>query len=160
VPVTVNLAQIIKDNFGKLSRFENGSPSTPRTASRRGRRHDRQQDLANTLRLIQAQAPTRSTRETSPPRHRREQKARGILTLEDLAAYQVKVRKPITGRTALHARHRTAASGGRTSSVAEHPRTRQRGRARRTEPGRGARLGRACKLVFADRSKYSRIRTS
>src|SRR5512139_3739680 len=56
VPVTVNLAQIIKDNFGKLSKFENGlaiyakdgfPPEVGDTIVNK--------DLANTLRLIQAQ---------------------------------------------------------------------------------------------------------
>ena len=78
VPVTVNLAQIIKDNFGKLSRFENGlaiyskdgfPPEVGDTIVNK--------DLANTLRLIQARgADAIYTGRHRQPHRRREQEAR------------------------------------------------------------------------------------
>ena len=99
VPVTVNLAQIIKDNFGKLGKFENGlaiyakdgfPPEIGDTIVNK--------DLANTLRLIQAKGADAIYKGDIAARIVAENRKRGgILTLEDLAGYQVKVRTPVTG---------------------------------------------------------------
>jgi len=159
VPVTVNLAQIIKDNFGKLGKFENGlaiyakdgfPPEVGDTIVNK--------DLAGTLRLIQAQGADAIYKGDIAGRIVAENRKRGgILTLEDLANYQIKVRKPITGTyrgyTVVTApppsggthvlqllnilEHFDLAALGEQSTAAAHV------------------WAEACKLVFADRSKYS-----
>jgi gamma-glutamyltranspeptidase/glutathione hydrolase len=99
VPVTVNLASIIKDNFQKLVQYENGAEiyldeglpyeigdtivnldyaKTLATIAAFGEEGFYQGDIAE---AIVAEV----------------QKRGGILTLEDLANYQIKIRKPITG---------------------------------------------------------------
>ena len=99
VPVTVNLASIIKDNFQKLVEYENGAEiyldeglpyeigdtivnldyaKTLATIAAFGEEGFYQGDIAE---AIVAEV----------------QKRGGILTLEDLANYQLKIRKPITG---------------------------------------------------------------
>ena len=95
----MNLAQIVKDNFGKLRKDENGlaiyskdgfPPEVGDTIVNR--------DLAGTLRLIQAQGADAIYNGDIAGRIVAEVKKRGgILTVEDLAGYQVKVRKPVTG---------------------------------------------------------------
>ncbi len=145
VPVTVNLAQIIKDNYGKLSKFENGlaiyskdgfPPEIGDTIVNK--------DLANTLRLIQAKgADAIYTGDIAAKIVAENRKRGGILSLEDLAGYQVKVRTPVTGSVPrLHHRHRPAAGRGHARPpVAEHPRDGQSERARRTEHRRRASVG-------------------
>ena len=99
VPVTVNLAQIIKDNFGKLRKYENGmaiytKDGFPYEIG------DRiiNKDLANTLRRIQKQGADAIYKgEIAGKIVAEVHKRGGIITIEDLANYQVKVRKPVTG---------------------------------------------------------------
>jgi gamma-glutamyltranspeptidase/glutathione hydrolase len=99
VPVTANLAQILKDNFGKLRKFQNGlaiysSDGFPWEAG------DKiiNKDLANTLRLIQKQGADAIYRgEIARKIVDEVKRCGGILTMEDLANYQVKIRKPVTG---------------------------------------------------------------
>ena len=99
VPVTANLAQILKDNFGKLRKFQNGlaiysSDGFPWEVG------DKivNKDLANTLRLIQKQGADAIYRgEIARKIVDEVKRCGGILTMEDLAKYQVKIRKPVTG---------------------------------------------------------------
>jgi len=159
VPVTVNLAQIIKDNFGKLRRYEHGlaiyskdgfPPEVGDTIVNT--------DLANTLRLIQKQGADAIHKGDIAARIVDEVRKRGgIMTLDDLANYQVKVRTPVTGSyrgyTVVTApppaggahvlqllnilEQFDLASLGEESTAATHL------------------WAEACKLVFADRAKYS-----
>ncbi|MBP1604146.1 MAG: ggt, partial [Acidobacteria bacterium] len=159
VPVTVNLAQIIKDNFGKLSRFENGlaiyskdgfPPEVGDTIVNK--------DLANTLRLIQAQGADAIYKGDIARRVIAENRKRGgILTLEDLAAYQVKVRKPITGSYRGYTLVTAPPPSGGTHvlqllNILEHANVAALGE---QSPAAAHVWAEACKLVFADRSKYS-----
>jgi len=99
VPVTANLAQILKDNFGKLRKFQNGlavysNDGFPWEAGER----IVNKDLAGTLRLIQKQGAEAIYRgEIARKIVEEVKRCGGILTLEDLANYQVKIRKPVTG---------------------------------------------------------------
>ena len=159
VPVTVNLAQIIKDNFGKLSRFENGlaiyskdgfPPEVGDTIVNK--------DLANTLRLIQAQGADAIYKGDIARRVIAENRKRGgILTLEDLAGYQVKVRKPITGSYRGYTLVTAPPPSGGTHvlqllNILEHANVAALGE---QSPAAAHVWAEACKLVFADRSKYS-----
>jgi gamma-glutamyltranspeptidase/glutathione hydrolase len=159
VPVTVNLAQIIKDNFGKLSRFEHGlaiyskdgfPPEVGDTIVNK--------DLANTLRLIQAQGADAIYKGDIARRVIAENRKRGgILTLEDLGAYQVKVRKPITGSYRGYTLVTAPPPSGGTHvlqllNILEHANVAALGE---QSPAAAHVWAEACKLVFADRSKYS-----
>jgi gamma-glutamyltranspeptidase / glutathione hydrolase len=159
VPVTVHLAQIIKDNFGKLKKFENGlaiyvkdgfPPEVGDTIINR--------DLANTLRLIQAQGADAIYRGEVAARIVAENRKRGgTLTLDDLANYQVKVRTPVTGSyrgyTIVTA---PPPSGGvhvlQLLNILENFDLAALGE---QTPATSHVWAEACKLVFADRSKYS-----
>jgi gamma-glutamyltranspeptidase / glutathione hydrolase len=159
VPVTVNLAQIIKDNFGKLSRFEHGlaiyaadgfPPEIGDTIVNK--------DLANTLRLIQAQGADAIYKGGIAGKIVAENRKRGgILTLEDLAGYQVKVRAPITGSYRGYTLVTAPPPAGGTHvlqllNILEHSDLASLGE----QSAATAHLwAEACKLVFADRSTYS-----
>jgi gamma-glutamyltranspeptidase/glutathione hydrolase len=159
VPVTVNLAQIIKDNFGKLGRFENGlaiyardgfPPEIGDTIVNK--------DLANTLRRIQAQGADAVYKGDIAAQIAAENRKRGgILTLEDLAGYQVKVRSPITGTYRGYTIIAAPPPAGGTHvlqllNILEHSDLAALGE----QSAAAAHLwSEACKLVFADRSKYS-----
>ncbi len=159
VPVTPNLAQIIKDNFGKLRKYENGLA----IYSKDGFPYEVgdkiiNKDLANTLRLIQKQGADAIYKGEIARRIVDEVAKRGgIINLGDLANYQVKVRRPVTGTyrgyTVLTA---PPPSGGthvlQLLNILENF----------DLPGLGEQStatthlwAEACKLVFADRSKYS-----
>ena len=147
VPVTVNLAQIIKDNFGKLRKFENGlaiyakdgfPPEVGDTIVNK--------DLANTLRLIQAQGAdaiykgdiaARIVAEVEEARRHPDAGGSGQLPGQGAhAGHRLLPR--------LHDHHRPAAVGRHARPpVAEHPRELRPGRSRRAEHGRGARVGRS-----------------
>jgi gamma-glutamyltranspeptidase/glutathione hydrolase len=159
VPVTVNLAQIIKDNFGKLSRFENGlaiyskdgfPPEIGDTIVNK--------DLANTLRLIQARGADAVYKGDIAARIVAENRKRGgILALDDLASYQVKVRAPITGSYRGYTIVTVPPPSGGTHvlqllNILEHSDLAALGE----QSAATAHLwAEACKLVFADRSRYS-----
>ncbi len=159
VPVTVNLAQIIKDNFGKLRKYEHGlaiyssdgfPPEVGDTIVNK--------DLAHTLRLIQAQGADAIYTGDIAARIVAEVKKRGgILTLEDLAGYQVKVRTPVTGSYRGY-RIITAPppSGGthvlQLLNILEHFDLAAMGE---QSPAAAHAWAEACKFVFADRAKYS-----
>jgi len=159
VPVTVNLAQIIKDNFGKLKRFENGlaiyskdgfPPEVGDTIVNK--------DLANTLRLIQARgADAIYTGDIAGRIVAENRKRGGILTLDDLSGYQVKVRTPVTGSYRGYTIVTAPPPSGGTHvlqllNILEHA-----GLAGLGEGSTAAAhlWAEACKLVFADRAAYS-----
>jgi gamma-glutamyltranspeptidase/glutathione hydrolase len=159
VPVTVNLAQIIKDNFGKLSRFEHGlaiyskdgfPPEVGDTIVNK--------DLANTLRLIQARgADAIYTGDLAGRIVAENRKRGGILTLDDLAAYQVKVRTPVTGSYRGYTLVTAPPPAGGTHvlqllNILEHLDLAALGEQSTATAHAWAE---ACKLVFADRAKYS-----
>ncbi|MFO7691858.1 MAG: gamma-glutamyltransferase [Vicinamibacterales bacterium] len=159
VPVTVNLAQIITDQFGKLSRFENGlaiysrdgfPPEVGDTIVNR--------DLARTLRLIQAQGADAIYEGDIAGRIVAENRKRGgILTLEDLANYQVKVRRPVSGSYRGYTLVTAPPPSGGTHvlqllNILEHFDLAALGE--RTAATAHV-WAEACKLVFADRAKYS-----
>ena len=159
VPVTVNLAQIIKDNFGKLSRFEHGlaiyskdgfPPEVGDTIVNK--------DLANTLRLIQARgADAIYTGDIAGRIVAENRKRGGILTLDDLAGYQVKVRTPVTGSYRGYTLVTAPPPAGGTHvlqllNILEHFDVAALGEQSTATAHAWAE---ACKLVFADRAKYS-----
>jgi gamma-glutamyltranspeptidase/glutathione hydrolase len=159
VPVTVNLAQIIKDNFGKLSRFENGlaiygkdglPPEVGDTIVN--------QDLAATLKLIQAKgADAIYTGDIAARIVAENRKRGGILTAEDLARYQVRVRTPVTGSYRGYSIITAPPPAGGTHviqllNVLEESDLKALGE----QSAAAAHVwAEACKLVFADRAKYS-----
>ncbi len=159
VPVTVNLAQILKDNFGKLRKFENGLE----IYAKDGFPYEIgdkivNKDLAGTLRLIQKQGADAIYKGEIAGKIVAEVRKRGgIITLDDLANYTVKVRKPLVstyrGYTVMTApppaggmhvlqllnimENHDLAKLGEQSTAATHL------------------WSEACKLVFADRAKYA-----
>jgi gamma-glutamyltranspeptidase/glutathione hydrolase len=159
VPVTVNLAQIIKDNFGKLGRFEHGlaiyakdgfPPEVGDTIVNK--------DLAATLRLIQAKGTDAVYAGGIAARIVAENRRRGgILTVEDLANYQVKVRTPVTGSYRGYSILTAPPPAGGTQvvqllNILEQSDLNALGE----QSAATAHLwAEACKLVFADRAKYS-----
>jgi gamma-glutamyltranspeptidase/glutathione hydrolase len=159
VPVTVNLAQIIKDNFGKLSKFENGlaiyakdgfPPEIGDTIANK--------DLANTLRLIQARgADAIYAGDIAEKIVAENRKRGGILTIEDLAGYQVKVRAPLTGSYRGHTIITAPPPAGgahvlQLLNILENSDLAAMGEQSTATAHLWAE---ACKLVFADRAKYS-----
>jgi gamma-glutamyltranspeptidase / glutathione hydrolase len=150
VPVTVNLAQIIKDNFGKLGRFENGlaiyakdgfPPEVGDTIVNT--------DLAATLKLIQAKgADAIYTGDIAARIVAENRKRGGILTAEDLANYQVKVRTPVTGTYRGYAIITAPPPAGGTHVIQLLNILEQSAASAHV-------WAEACKLVFADRAKYS-----
>lgn len=99
IPVTANLAQIIKDNFGKLRKYENGLA----IYTRDGFPYEAgdaivNRDLAATLRRIQKEGADAIYKGEIAGRIVDEVRKRGgIMTLQDLADYRIKVREPIAG---------------------------------------------------------------
>ena len=159
VPVTVNLAQIIRDNYGKLSRFEHGlaiyskdgfPPEVGDTIVNK--------DLANTLRLIQARgADAIYTGDIASRIVAENRKRGGILTLDDLADYQVKVRTPVTGTYRGYTLVTAPPPAGGTHvlqllNILEHVDVAALGEQSTATAHAWAE---ACKLVFADRAAYS-----
>lgn len=99
VPVTVNLASIIKDNFTKLVKYENGAEIYLKD----GLPYEIGDtivnlDYAKTLAKIGAEGADAIYKgEIAQAIVNEVQKRGGILTLEDLANYKVEVRKPVQG---------------------------------------------------------------
>ena len=159
VPVTAHLAQIIKDNFGKLRKYENG----PAIYAKDGFPPEAgdtivNTDLANTLRLIQAQGADAVYRGDIAARIVAEVRKRGgIMTLEDLAGYQVKVRRPVTGSYRGYTIITAPAPAGGTHvlqllNILENFDLKALGEQSTATAHAWAE---GCKLVFADRSRYS-----
>jgi gamma-glutamyltranspeptidase / glutathione hydrolase len=159
VPVTVNLAQIIKDNFGKLRKYENGMA----IYAKDGFPYEIgdkiiNKDLAGTLRLIQKQGADAIYKgEVARKIVDEVQKRGGILTLEDLANYQVKVRKPVVGNYRGYTIMTAPPPAGGTHilqllNILENfdlPKLGEQSTATTHL------WSEACKFVFADRAKYS-----
>ena len=159
VPVTVNLAQIIKDNFGKLGRFEHGlaiyakdgfPPEVGDTIVNK--------DLAATLTLIQARgADAIYTGDIAARIVAENRKRGGILTVEDLANYRVKVRTPVTGSYRGYPVIAAPPPAGGTQviqllNILEQSDLNALGE----QSAATAHLwAEACKLVFADRARFS-----
>lgn len=99
IPVTVNLASIIQDNLGKINMY----PATAKIYTKDGLPFEvgetiKNPDLAATLRLIaKGGADAFYKGELAERTAKAARDAGGILTAQDLANYQVKIRKPVTG---------------------------------------------------------------
>ncbi len=97
--VTVNLAQIIRDNLAKINKF----PATAAIYTDSGLPLSigdtiKNPDLAQTLRLIARQGADAIYRGPLAERIARAVRdSGGIMTEDDLANYKIKVRKPVTG---------------------------------------------------------------
>jgi gamma-glutamyltranspeptidase/glutathione hydrolase len=159
VPVTINLAQILKDNFGKLRKYESGmaiysSDGFPYEVG------DKivNQDLANTLRLIQKQGADAIYRGDIAERIVAEVRKRGgILTVEDLANYRVKVRKPLvsTYRGYTLMTPPPPAGGAHILQLLNIVENFDFVKAGEQTTASTHLWSEACKLVFADRAKYA-----
>ena len=99
VPVTVNLESIIQSNLAKINQF----PASSRLYTKDGLPYElgdtiRLPELAATLRLIARGGADAFYKGDMAERIvRAVRDAGGIMTARDLANYQVKVRKPVTG---------------------------------------------------------------
>lgn len=99
VPVTVNLASIIKDNYQKLVKYENGA----KIYLKDGLPYEvgdviYNPDLAKTLvRIGMEGADAIYKGDIAEAIVAEVQKRGGIMTLEDLAKYEIKIRKPVVG---------------------------------------------------------------
>jgi len=159
VPVTVNLAQIIKDNFDKLVYYENGA----KIYLDDGLPYEigdtfRNPDYANTLAQVGiygedaiykgkiAQAMVDEVR-----------KRGGILSMEDLEKYEVKVREPVVGSYRGYKIYSVppASSGG--THLVQMLNIMENFDVAKTVQGSAANAhlwAETLKLTFADRSKY------
>lgn len=99
IPVTVNLASIIKDNFEKLVKYEEGA----KIYLDGGLPYEigdsiKMTEYAATLRAIQAQGADAIYKGPIAEKIAAEvQKRGGVLTAQDLENYQIKIRKPVVG---------------------------------------------------------------
>ena len=99
VPVTVNLESIIKDNFDKLVKYENGA----QIYLKDGLPYELgdviyNPDYAKTLaKIVKEGSDAIYKGEIAQAIADEVQKRGGLITVEDLANYQVKVRKPVEG---------------------------------------------------------------
>ncbi|PKL23614.1 MAG: gamma-glutamyltransferase [Spirochaetae bacterium HGW-Spirochaetae-3] len=99
IPVTVNLASIIQDNLGKINTF----PADAAIYTKDGLPYElgdtiKNPDYAATLKAIaKGGADAIYKGEMAEKIAKAVRDAGGIMTAQDLASYQVKVRKPITG---------------------------------------------------------------
>ncbi len=99
IPVTVNLESIIKDNYAKLVKYENGA----KIYLKDGLPYEvgdkiYNPDLARTLAKIAVEGADAIYKgEIAQAIVDEVQKRGGIITLEDLARYEVKIRKPVKG---------------------------------------------------------------
>lgn len=99
IPVTVNLAQIIKDEFDKISKYE----ATSSIYLKDGLPYEvgdtiANPDLANTLKLIQKGGKDAFYKGELAKKIALEvQKQGGIITVDDLKNYKVEIREPVEG---------------------------------------------------------------
>ncbi len=99
IPVTVNLAGIIRDELAKINKFE----ATAKIYTKDGLPFEvgesiKNPDLAATLKLISAGGSDAFYKGAMAEKIAKAVRdAGGILTAADLAAYKVQVRKPVTG---------------------------------------------------------------
>ncbi|SLM13639.1 Gamma-glutamyltranspeptidase [uncultured spirochete] len=159
VPVTVNLASIIKDNYGKLVKYENGA----QIYLKDGLPYEvgdviYNPDLAKTLaKIVKEGTDAVYKGEIAEAIVKEVQKRGGILTLEDLANYEVKIRKPVEGSYRGYKVYSVppASSGGthliEILNILENFDVKKLG----FQTAQSAHLwSEILKLTFADRSKY------
>jgi gamma-glutamyltranspeptidase/glutathione hydrolase len=159
IPVTVNLAAIIKDNFDTIKKF----PACSGIYLKDGLPYEvgdtiRNPDLAATLKLVADKGADAIYKGEIARRIAEEvQKQGGILTVADLANYKIQVRKPVvsTYRGYTIESVPPASSGGthliELLNILENYDLKASGYG---TPATAHLWSEAMKLVFADRSKY------
>jgi gamma-glutamyltranspeptidase/glutathione hydrolase len=159
IPVTVNLAQIIKDNFETIRKF----PACASIYLKDGLPYEvgdtiKNPDLARTLKLVADKGVDAIYKGDIANRIAAEvQKQGGIMTAADLASYKIQVRKPVVGtyRGYTIISVPPASSGG--THMVELLNIMENYDLKATGEGTAATAhlwAEAMKLVFADRSKY------
>lgn len=159
IPVTVNLAKIINEELVKINKF----PATAKLYSNEGLPYEtgdtiKNPDLAATLELIAKQGKDGFYKgELAKKVAAAVQETGGILTEADLAAYEPKIRKPISGSYRGYTIFSTppASSGG--THVIEILNILENFDMAKLGDGTPAALhvwGEAMKQAFADRAKY------
>jgi gamma-glutamyltranspeptidase/glutathione hydrolase len=159
IPVTVNLASIIKDNFETIKKF----PACASIYLKDGLPYEigdtiKNPDLAKTLKLVAEKGTDAIYKGEIAQKIAAEvQKQGGIITAEDLANYKVQVRKPVVGTyrgyTILSVP--PASSGG--THLIELLNILENFDLKATGYGSAASAhlwSESMKLIFADRSKY------
>jgi gamma-glutamyltranspeptidase / glutathione hydrolase len=159
IPVTVNLASIIKDNYDVIKKF----PACASIYLKDGLPYEvgdtiKNPDLAKTLKLVVEKGPDAIYKGEIAKKIADEvQKEGGILTTEDLANYRIQVRKPVVGtyRGYTIMSVPPASSGGthliELLNILENYDLKTTGYG---SPATAHLWSEAMKLVFADRSKY------
>lgn len=159
IPVTVNLAQIITDEYDKINKFE----ATSAIYLKDGLPYEVgdtiiNKDLANTLKLIQKGGKDAFYKGELAKKIAVEvQKQGGIITVEDLKNYKVEVREPVEGTYRGYRIISTppASSGGthviELLNIMENFDLKKMGD---NTPETWHAWTEAMKLMFADRSKY------
>ncbi len=159
VPVTVNLAQIIKDNFDKLVFYENGA----KIYLDDGLPYEigdtfTNPDYANTLAQIGIYGEDAIYKgKIAQAMVDEVQKRGGILSMEDLQKYEVKVREPVVGEYRGYKIYSVppASSGG--THLVQMLNIMENFPVSKTVQGSAANAhlwAETLKLTFADRSKY------
>jgi len=159
IPVTVNLSKIISDELVKINKF----PATAKLYTNEGLPYEtgdtiKNPELAATLELIAKQGKDGFYKgELAKKIVAAVQETGGILTEEDLAAYQPKIRKPVSGSYRGYTIFSTppASSGG--THVIEILNILENFDMAKLGDGTPASLhvwSEAMKLAFADRAKY------
>lgn len=159
IPVTINLAGIIKDNFETIKKF----PACAAIYLKDGLPYEigdtiKNPDLANTLKLVAAKGTDAIYKGEIARKIAEEvQKQGGIITAEDLANYKVQVRKPVVGtyRGYTIMSVPPASSGGthliELLNILENFDLKATGYG---SPASAHLWSESMKLIFADRSKY------
>jgi gamma-glutamyltranspeptidase / glutathione hydrolase len=159
IPVTVNLAGIIKDNYEVIKKF----PACASVYLKDGLPYEigdtiKNPDLAKTLKLVAEKGVDAIYKgEIAQKIADESQKQGGILTVEDLANYKVEVRKPVVGsyRGYTIMSVPPASSGG--TILVELLNIMENFDLSKTGAGSAATAhlwSESMKLVFADRAKY------
>ena len=159
IPVTVNLASIIKDNFETIKKF----PACAAVYLKDGLPYEvgdtiKNPDLAKTLKLVAQKGPDAIYKGEIAQKIAEEvQKQGGIMTTDDLASYKIQVRKPVVGtyRGYTIMSVPPASSGGthliELLNILENYDLKNTGYG---SAATGHLWSEALKLVFADRAKY------
>lgn len=159
IPVTVNLASIIKDNFETIKKF----PACAAVYLKDGLPYEvgdtiKNPDLAKTLKLVAQKGPDAIYKGEIAQKIAEEvQKQGGIMTVDDLANYKIQIRKPVVGtyRGYTIMSVPPASSGGthliELLNILENYDLKNTGYG---SPATAHLWSEALKLVFADRAKY------
>ncbi|HWQ08747.1 MAG TPA: gamma-glutamyltransferase, partial [Holophaga sp.] len=159
IPVTINLAGIIKDNYETIKKF----PACAAIYLKDGLPYEigdtiKNPDLASTLKLVAEKGTDAIYKGEMAKRIAEEvQKQGGIMTAEDLANYKIQVRKPVVGtyRGYTIMSVPPASSGGthliELLNILENYDLKATGYG---SPATAHLWSEAMKLVFADRAKY------